>query len=63
MYLPQLYGRRREVSEEIGEIILITGGVTTSIEMVNQEEDSLEEKPRSRRVARTCPNCTEGGER
>ncbi|KAI5704038.1 hypothetical protein M8J75_001341 [Diaphorina citri] len=39
------------------------GGVTTSIEMVNQEEDSLEEKPRSRRVACTCPNCTEGGER
>ncbi|XP_039279433.1 transcription factor Sp4 isoform X2 [Nilaparvata lugens] len=27
------------------------------------EEDSGDEKPRTRRVACTCPNCTEGGER
>lgn len=34
-----------------------------NIEMVAPEEDSMEEKPRSRRVACTCPNCSEGGER
>lgn len=27
------------------------------------EEDSGDEKPRTRRVACTCPNCSEGGER
>lgn len=27
------------------------------------EDDSGDEKPRTRRVACTCPNCSEGGER
>uniref|UniRef100_A0A8D8Q5K4 Transcription factor Sp3 n=4 Tax=Cacopsylla melanoneura TaxID=428564 RepID=A0A8D8Q5K4_9HEMI len=40
-----------------------SSGVSSGIEMAVQEEDSLEEKPRSRRVACTCPNCTDGGER